>query len=116
MSRDDALSPKAMDYWDEVSEEHTRDVLAERARREKQPRIDRVNAGLAKVLPIVAERPTHVSEADAGFAKVLRQQISDAPTEAALAAAEGFLGKLNLLPQESAVAANAPANDKEGGK
>ncbi len=114
MSNDESLSPKAMEYWDEVSEAHTREIVAENARRAKQPRIDRVNAGLAKVLPIVAARPPRVSEADAEFAKVLRQQIAAAPTDAALSAAEGFLGKLDLLPQEGALAAKVSASDKDG--
>ncbi|MBB5546574.1 hypothetical protein [Paraburkholderia fungorum] len=105
MSSDDSLSPKAMDYWDEVSEAHTREVVAENARREKQPRLDRVNAGLSKILPLAAARAPHVSEADADFAKVLRQQISSAPTDASLAAAEGFLDKLGLLPKEGPFAA-----------
>lgn len=116
MSSDESLSPKAMEFWDEVSEAHTREVVAENARRAKQPRIDRVNAGLRKVLPLVVARPAHVSEADAAFAKVLRQQISDAPTDAALAAAEGFLSKLDLLPKEGPVAAEAPAKGKDGGE
>ncbi|WP_293033959.1 hypothetical protein [Paraburkholderia sp.] len=54
MSNDDTLSPKGMDEAVERAEAHTREVLAEKARRERQPRIDRVNAGIRKVLPLAA--------------------------------------------------------------
>ncbi|MEW9586223.1 hypothetical protein [Paraburkholderia sp. DGU8] len=97
MSNDDTLSPKAMDEAVEGAEAHTREVLAAHARAALYERIDSLNRGFAKVISLPGNRPANVSDADVQLARTLRDQIRSARTEAALAAAEGFLRQLGVL-------------------
>jgi hypothetical protein len=52
------------------------------------------------VISLSGNRPANVSDADVQLARTLRDQIRSAPTEAALAAAEGFLRQLGVLSSE----------------
>jgi hypothetical protein len=90
-----------MDEAVERAEEHTRDVLAANARAALHARINPLNRGFAKLIPLAGNRPANVSDADAALARILREQIRTAPTDGALAAAEGFLVKLGVLPAGS---------------
>ena len=98
MSNDETLSNKAMDAAVEGVMAQEREIADANIRRARQPRIDRVQAGLRKYCPLAGPRLPHVSEADAALARTLLNQIYDAPTDAALAAAEGFLANLGALP------------------
>lgn len=100
MSNDETLSNKAMDAAVEGVMAQERELLDENIRRARQPRIDLVQEGLRKVGPIAGARLPNVSEADAALARTLRHQIYEAPTDAALAAAEGFLANLGALPDQ----------------
>lgn len=94
----DELSNKAMDAAVERVMALEREISLENIRRARQPRIDRVMEGFRKVIPLSGRRLPNVSDADLALARTLRQQIYEAPTDASLAAAEGFLANLGVLP------------------
>lgn len=90
-----------MDDAVERAEAHTRQVLAANGQAVRYERIGRINRGFAKVISLSGNGPVNVSDADADLARTLRDQISSAPTEAGIAAAEAFLGRLGALPDQN---------------
>lgn len=93
---DDTLSNKEMDFWTEAAEADTRAVVERNARIARESRIEAIKAGLRKVLPLVDNPPQHLSTADIEFARTLQSAILAVPSDAQLAAAEGFLANLRI--------------------